>query len=306
MTTAEAMGGMTVFAAARAAGVTFTTEVLPEDKFVQANGMRLHYLDWGNHDKPKMLMLHGGAQSAHSWDFFALAMRDHFHIVALDQRGHGDSDWSEAGDYATPFYVADINAFTDLIGFDRFVLIGLSMGGRNAYGFTATYPEKVQRLIVIDVGPDMQAEGRRHIREFLEGTETFDSFDWLVERVKRYNPRRPEEQIRGSLLNNLKQMPDGRWTWKHDRRRGIRRDSGGELNEAAWEDLARITTPTLIVRGAESNMLSPETATKMRHAVQNSQLVEVPKAGHLVQGDNPVGFEEVVRQFLGCARLAQE
>jgi pimeloyl-ACP methyl ester carboxylesterase len=302
MTTAEAMGGMSLFAAARAAGITFTAEVLPQDKFVHANGMRLHYLDWGNSAMPKLLMLHGGAQSAHSWDFFALAMRDHFHIVALDQRGHGDSDWSEAGDYDTAFHVADIAAFTAAIGFDRFTLIGLSMGGRNAYSFTAAYPGQVQRLVVVDVGPDTEAEGRQHIREFLEGTETFDSFDWLVERVKRFNPRRPEAQIRGSLLNNLKQLNDGRWTWKHDRRRGIRRDRGGEMNAAAWADLAKLTTPTLIVRGAESNMLSVETATKMLQTVQNSQLAEVPKAGHLVQGDNPVGFEQVVRTFLGCAR----
>ena len=83
MSTAESFGGMNVFDAARAAGITFTSEVLPEDHDVQANGMRLHYLDWGNADKPKMLLLHGGAQSAHSWDFFSLAMRDHFHIVAL-------------------------------------------------------------------------------------------------------------------------------------------------------------------------------------------------------------------------------
>jgi pimeloyl-ACP methyl ester carboxylesterase len=293
---------MHVFDAARAAGVTFTAEVLPEDKFVQANGMRLHYLDWGNHDKPKMLLLHGGAQSAHSWDFFALAMRDHFHIVALDQRGHGDSDWSEAGDYDTTFHVADIQAFTEALGFDTFILIGLSMGGRNAYSFAAMSPAKVQRLVVVDVGPDVQAEGRRHIREFLEGTETFESFDWLVERVQRFNPRRPEAQIRGSLLNNLKQLEDGRWTWKHDRRRGIRRDRGGELTAAAWADLAKIQAPTLIVRGAESNMLSLETATKMHHTLKNSQLVEVPHAGHLVQGDNPVGFECVVRAFLGCER----
>jgi pimeloyl-ACP methyl ester carboxylesterase len=295
---------MHVFDAARAAGVTFTAEVLPEDKFVQANGMRLHYLDWGNHDKPKMLLLHGGAQSAHSWDFFALAMRDHFHIVALDQRGHGDSDWSEAGDYDTAFHVADIQAFTEALGFDTFILIGLSMGGRNAYSFAAMSPAKVRRLVVVDVGPDVQAEGRRHIREFLEGTETFESFDWLVERVRRFNPRRPEAQIRGSLLNNLKQLEDGRWTWKHDRRRGIRRDRGGELTAAAWADLAKIQAPTLIVRGAESNMLSLETATKMHHTLKGSQLVEVPHAGHLVQGDNPVGFERVVRAFLGCERLA--
>jgi esterase len=302
MTTAAALGGMHVFDAARAAGVTFTAEVLPEDKFVQANGMRLHYLDWGNRDKPKMLLLHGGAQSAHSWDFFAMAMRDQFHIVALDQRGHGDSDWSEAGDYDTAFHVADIQAFTEALGFDTFILIGLSMGGRNAYSFAAMSPAKVQHLVVVDVGPDVQAEGRRHIREFLEGTETFESFDWLVERVRRFNPRRPEAQIRGSLLNNLKQLEDGRWTWKHDRRRGIRRDRGGELTAAAWADLAKIQAPTLIVRGAESNMLSLETATKMHHMLKHSQLVEVPHAGHLVQGDNPVGFERVVRAFLGCER----
>jgi pimeloyl-ACP methyl ester carboxylesterase len=226
-------------------------------------------------------------------------MRDHFHIVALDQRGHGDSDWSEVGDYDTSFHVADIQAVTDAIGYDRFILMGLSMGGRNAYSFAATYSAKVQRLIVVDVGPDLQSEGRRHIREFLEGTETFESFDWLVERVRRFNPRRPEAQIRGSLLNNLKQMEDGRWTWKHDRRRGIRRDRGGEMNEAAWADLAKINVPTLVVRGAESNMLSVQTAMKMQQTLAVGRFVEVPRAGHLVQGDNPVAFEQVVREFLG-------
>ncbi len=299
MTTAEALGGMHLFDAARAAGITFTAEVRPEDRYVQANGMRLHYLDWGNSAKPKMLLLHGGAQSAHSWDFFALAMRDHFHIVALDQRGHGDSAWSEAGDYDTSFHVADVSAFSEAIGYDNFVLVGLSMGGRNAYSLAAGYPEKVHRMVIIDVGPDIQQEGRRHIREFLEGTETFESFDWLVERVRRYNPRRSETQIRGSLLNNIKQMEDGRWTWKHDRRRGIRRDRGGEMSQAAWQDLAKVQAPTLIVRGAESNMLSVQTANKMQATITDSQLVEVPKAGHLVQGDNPVGFEAVVREFLG-------
>ncbi len=299
MTTAESLGGMNLFDAARAAGITFTSEVLPEDKFVEANGMRLHYLDWGNPDKPKMLLLHGGAQSAHSWDFFSLAMRDHLHIIALDQRGHGDSDWSDAGDYDTPFHVTDIQAFTDAIGYDRFILMGLSMGGRNAYSFAAEHPKKVERLIVVDVGPDAKAEGQAYIREFLEGTETFESFDWLVERVKRFNPRRPENQIRGSLINNLKQLEDGTWTWKHDRRRGIRRDRGGEMNEAAWAALAAVQAPTLVVRGAESYILSEQTANKMLDTVANSQLVEVPNARHLVQGDNPVAFEQVVRAFLG-------
>jgi pimeloyl-ACP methyl ester carboxylesterase len=290
---------MNLFDAARAAGVQFSTEFVPEDRHVVANGMNLHYLDWGNHDKPKLLCLHGGAQSAHSWDFFALAMRDHFHVVAIDQRGHGDSDWSEDGDYDAPFHVADIDAFTDAIGFERFVLEGLSMGGRNAYAFTARHPHKVERLVIVDVGPDIKAEGSKYIQEFMEGTDAFESFEWLVERVHEYNPRRPVEQIRGSLLNNIRQLPDGTWTWKHDRRRGIRRDRGGEVNEQAWEDIARIEAPTLLVRGADSYILSEQTATKMVGRLRNGTLVEVPDAGHLVPSDNPVVFEAEVRRFLG-------
>jgi pimeloyl-ACP methyl ester carboxylesterase len=290
---------MNLFDAARAAGVRFSTEFSPVDHHVTANGMSLHYLDWGNHDKPKLLCLHGGAQSAHSWDFFALAMRDHFHVVAVDQRGHGDSDWSEAGDYDAPFHVADVDAFTDVIGFDRFTLVGLSMGGRNAYAFTARHPHKVDKLVIVDVGPDIKAEGSKYIQEFMEGTDSFESFEWLVERVHEYNPRRPVEQIRGSLLNNIRQLGDGTWTWKHDRRRGIRRDRGGEVNDQAWEDIARIEVPTLLVRGADSYILSEQTASKMVGRLRNGTLVEVPDAGHLVPSDNPVVFEAEVRAFLG-------
>lgn len=295
---AESVGGMSLFDAARAAGVSFAEEHTPADRFVEANGMRLHYLDWGNEHLPHLLALHGGAQSAHSWDFFSLALRDRFHVVALDQRGHGDSDWSHDGHYDTADHVADIDAFTDAIGLERFALVGLSMGGRNAYGFAAARPDKVERLVIVDVGPDIEAEGRRYIQEFLEGTDTFESFDWLVERVKQYNPRRSTDQIRGSLVNHLRRQEDGSWTWKHDRRRGIRRDRGGELNEEAWRDLARVRAPTLVVRGAESYILSAQTAAKMTDVVPNAHLVEIPDAGHLVPGDNPVAFEGAVRRFL--------
>lgn len=298
MNTKSELGGMSLFNAARSAGISFEEEFIPVDKFAPANEIRLHYLDWGNHEKPKMLLLHGGAQTAHSWDFFALAMRSQFSVVALDQRGHGDSGWSPVGDYSTTAHIADIDAFTDAIGFDQFYLVGLSMGGRNSYGFAARHPNKVRALVVVDVGPETEKRGTDHIKEFLQDTEVFESFDWLVERVKRYNPRRPEEQIRGSLQNNLKQMEDGRWTWKHDRRKGIAQRKGGEFTEDAWGDVSQIQCPTLIVRGADSDVFSSKTANRMLDSISDAQLVEVPKAGHLVQGDNPLGFEKVVRAFL--------
>ena len=299
MTIQEQLGGMTLHDAARAMGIQFGEEAVPEDKSVTVGGLKLHYLDWGIADKPKMLLLHGGAQTAHSWDFFALSMRADYHVVSLDQRGHGDSDWSEEGAYSTADHVGDINRFTDAIGFDNFVLVGLSMGGRNSFTFAAAYPNKVRELIICDVGPEIMVEGSRHIQEFMEGTYEFESFDWLVQRVQKYNPRRPENQIRGSLINNLKKQADGQWTWKHDRRRGIRRDRGGEITEEAWNSVRGIKCPTLVVRGQESNIFSPKTAQQMLDAIPESKLVEIPKAGHLVQGDNPVEFEKAARGFLG-------
>jgi pimeloyl-ACP methyl ester carboxylesterase len=197
-TTGEALGGMNLFDAARAAGVTFSADVLPSDHHVQANGMRLHYLDWGNTHLPPMVLLHGGAQSAHSWDFFALALRDHFHVVAVDQRGHGDSDWSEAGDYDAPFHVADLAHFTDLLGIDRFVLVGLSMGGRNAYSFAAHHPQRVERLVIVDVGPDVAAAGGPHHHEVMEGPHPRESVDRLLEPGLPDNPPRVAATSRSS------------------------------------------------------------------------------------------------------------
>lgn len=297
----EELGGTSLFEAARALGVRFQKEALPEDKFVTVGGMGLHYLDWGVEGKPQVLLLHGGAQTAHSWDFFSMATRDDYHVVAMDQRGHGDSAWSEEGDYSIEAHCRDIDGLTDAIGFQRFYLIGLSMGGRNAYGFAARNPGKVRALVIVDVGPEIQQGGRKRIQEFLKDAETFDSLEWLVERVRRYSPWRSEAQIRGSLAHNLKRTLDGRWTWKYDRRRWGQPRGTPEGPEDPWEDVRALRCPTLIVRGANSDIFSPETARKMLDAIPQSQLVTVSRAGHLVQGDNPLEFEQAVRGFLaGC------
>ena len=140
-----------------------TTKVQPQDKTVTANGLKLHYLDWGGAGQATMVLLHGLRGHAHSWDDFSLAACQDFHVLALDQRGRGDSDWAKDGDYTTDAYVADLAAFCDVLSLDSFVLVGHSMGGRNSMTFGGRYPEKLQKLVVVDVGPEGDPRGGQRI-----------------------------------------------------------------------------------------------------------------------------------------------
>ena len=147
---------MTLHDAARAAGVTFAEDALPQDRYVTANGLRFHYLEWGDPANPDVLLLHGFAQTCHSWDFVALSLCDRFHVVALDQRGHGDSDWAPDGDYAPETQQEDLHAFTQAIGLRNFVLMGLSMGGRNSFTYAANHPEEIRALVIVDSAPETE------------------------------------------------------------------------------------------------------------------------------------------------------
>ena len=136
--------GLSLYDAARAKGVTFASEAAPRDRFIDANSMRFHYLEWGDPQSPPVMLLHGFAQTCHSWDFVALSLCDRYRVIALDQRGHGDSDWAEDGDYAPETQQGDIGAIVDGLGFKQFVLMGLSMGGRNSLTYAAANPDRVK------------------------------------------------------------------------------------------------------------------------------------------------------------------
>ena len=231
--TSPATQGLSLYEAARVAGVTFSTEAVPEDRFVEANDMRFHYLDWGNPDKPDMLLLHGFAQQCHSWDFVALAFTDKFHVRALDLRGHGDSDWAPDGDYSPEAQQNDIKGVVQEIGLKDFVLMGLSMGGRNSFTYASNHPDEVRALVIVDAGPENLQSGSQNIRQFVQQDDELDSIDAFVERVIAYNPRRDPVQLRGSLVHNLKQLPNGKWTWKYDRAlRGPGRRMGHDARSA--------------------------------------------------------------------------
>ncbi|MGE0683111.1 MAG: alpha/beta fold hydrolase [Candidatus Binatia bacterium] len=270
------------------------------DKFVQANGLKFHYLDWGSPEKPPMVLLHGVGQTCHTWDLFATAMSSHFHVMAFDQRGHGDTDWASDKDYSRKAMVKDVEAFTRELGLDRFFLCGMSMGGANSLSFTGNNTDRVNALVVVDVGPRVEKEGVQHIRDFMKNFREFDSLDAAAEVIHRFNPRRPLEIIRKfTCVYNLKQLPSGNWTWKYDTyfSEGHSRIDVKQMHDELTADVKKITCPTLVVRGGESDVFSLDGARELQESIPESEFALVPKAGHSVMGDNPPGFEAAVRAF---------
>jgi pimeloyl-ACP methyl ester carboxylesterase len=290
--------GLTLHEAARQKGVPFTQENQPIDKYVQISDMNFHYLAWGNPADPIILMLHGGSQQAHSWDFVSLPLSEHYHVLALDQRGHGDSDWAADGDYSIEAHQRDIDGFVETLGLDGFHLIGHSMGGRNSYVWASRHPGKLKSLVIVDTGPEAQPRGRNRIQSFRELPDELDTFEEFASRVQEYTGR-SREQTLGALKYSIRQRSDGKWTWKYDK---LLRTPGQRAPQWAperlWEAVARITCPTLVVRGGDSDIFAEETMRKMQEVIPDCAIVTVPRAGHLVAGDNPADFLVAVHELL--------
>jgi len=275
--------------------VPFTKENTPTDHELQVNGMKFHYLEWGNSSSPIILMLHGGSQQAHSWDFISLPLSEHYHVLALDQRGHGDSDWASDGDYTIEAHQRDIDGFVQGMKLRNFHLIGHSMGGRNSYVWASRHPKTLRSLVIVDTGPEAQHRGRNRIQNFRELPDELDTLEEFASRVQEYTGR-SREQVLGSLQYSIRQRPDGKWSWKYDkalRTPGLRQPQW--TPEQLWEAVARIDCPTLVVRGGDSDIFADATMQKMQQVIPNCSTVTVPRAGHLVAGDNPVDFLKAVQ-----------
>lgn len=271
------------------------------ERSVLVRELKLNYQEWGDPSNPTILALHGFGLSGHMFDEFADRAQDRFHIIALDQRGHGDSDWSPEGDYSRDAFVTDVEEFRKALGLERFVLMGHSMGGLNAVFYTNRYPEHVEALILVDVGPEAVKEGVDNIKRFTRGPDELE-FEQFVEMAHRFNPRRSVENIRERMSHRLKQLPNGKWTWKFDKRFREDGDSlrvGSELStDEMWAAFRAVPVPTLLIRGAESDVLSQDVAERAATEMRQARFVVIPGAGHSVPGDNPDAFTEAVVEFI--------
>ena len=261
---------------------------------------RFHYLEWGAPDAQPILLLHGGHQSAHSWDLVSLHLAQKYRIIALDQRGHGDSEWARNGDYSNLTMAKDAQAFVAAIGLQRPIIMGHSMGGRNTLLMTRMNPEYPGALVIVDVGPETMEAGRKTISSFVKRNEIFDDLEHFIRNVREYDPYRSREHIERTVKYNMLERADGKYISKCDYRRWRGEIEVHDENRDAISlgDLASFKMPALVVRGANSNILADDAAERFRDALPKGNLVTVPDCGHNVHSQNTLGFIDAVGKFL--------
>ena len=273
-----------------------------------ADGNAIHVLEWSSEGVP-LVLVHGFGNEAHIWDDFAPLVAPHYRVIAIDQRGHGESAHDPQLRYDYEYLVADLEAVTKALGIDRFVLIGHSLGGRAAMLFAGQHPERLAGLVIVDSAPEFDVRGTTRIRQ--EAEQRDPSFGSVAEyaRVLAHNfPAGQPQALARMARHELKQRADGRFERRIDPRFMAGRVAATPAEQEAreretakrlWESLARIPCPTLVVRGAASDVMSPEVADKMVDEVlAKGTLAVVPQAAHSVMTDNPSGFNEAVAAFV--------
>ena len=258
-----------------------------------------------------LLLLHGFGNDARIWDDFAPAVAPYYRTLALDHRGHGDSAWDTERRYDMETMVRDVEAVTEALETRRLVLIGHSLGGRIATFFAAAHPARMAGLVLVDIGPELDARGVTRIRlETASSVDpSFESVDEYARLLSLHYPAARPDAIMRMARHGLRRREDGRLALKMDPvlRGGLVRsetpEQAAERERRAiaeqWQALARIPCPTLVVRGAASDIFAPDTADRMVDEVlQKGTLAVVPQAGHSVMTDNPEGFEAALTGFL--------
>lgn len=278
----------------------------PTDITLAGAGLRLAATEYGEPDAPPILLLHGGGQTRHSWGTAGRRFAERgFRAVTVDLRGHGDSDWSPDGMYSIDSFAADVLALSDAFETPP-AIVGASLGGLSAMvavGESENPAEVASKLVLVDITPRVEPEGRDHVRGFMmSGIEGFDSIEQAADAVSAYLPHRPRPKDLSGLRKNLRERA-GRWYWHWDPR-WLRNTEGvdgqsGLVNEQRLRDAARgVTIPTMLVRGQMSEIVSEEGVRELRELIPDAQVVDVAGAGHMVAGDKNDAFNDAIIAFI--------
>jgi pimeloyl-ACP methyl ester carboxylesterase len=271
-------------------------------KFRGADGLTLIADEWNRATStgPSVLFLHGGGQNRYSWKNTCQVLADQgLHVVALDSRGHGDSDRAPDANYSVDALCSDTHAVLDQIGRPT-ILIGASMGGMTAMPVAhEAGPEKVTKLVLVDVVPRYEKDGSARIRDFMaSGLNGFESLDDAAQAVASYLPYRTKPRSPEGLKKNLR-LRDGRWFWHWDPAFLTVPADDKFVRVAKLEQaVMALTIPILLIRGRLSDVVSEEGVKDFLEKVPDAEFVELSGAGHTAAGDDNDAFSEVVVQFV--------
>jgi pimeloyl-ACP methyl ester carboxylesterase len=283
-----------------------TTGITAQDRSATVNGLRLHYLDYGNPQAPPLLFLHGLSGHAHTFDLVAPQVAGRYHALSLDVRGRGESDWAPDGDYTFPAYLADVAGLCEALGIARITLVGTSMGGLIAMMLAATRPDLVERAVINDIGPEIDPRGLARIQSYISAApESFPDeatlLAWFRENYPEMLSGLSEEELRAWAGYSVKPGPAGGYVWRMDRavRRQSRPDTGAPPPPPVdlWALVPMVSCPVLLVRGAISDVLAQEVAERFVAGLADGRLVTVPGLGHAPTLTEPEAVA-ALRKFL--------
>ena len=271
-----------------------------------ATGRRLSALAWKDGD-PELVLLHGGAQNAHTWDTVAMAMDRP--LVAIDLPGHGHSDGPgdrPQGQLSAQGNAVDVAAAVRQLAPRARAVVGMSLGGLTTIALTAEAPELVRKVVLVDILPGTRSERSRHITDFVTGPPSFASLDELLQRTAQFNPSRSRSSLRRGILHNAEQQADGTWVWRWARHRPPASPADPARPEAStvrydqlWEAVSSITVPLLLARGMRpDSVLGDEQEEELRRRLPSAKVVHVAEAGHSLQGDTPLELAALIQRFV--------
>jgi len=258
---------------------------------------------WGE-APPELVLLHGGAQNAHTWDTVAMALGRP--LVAIDLPGHGHSDAPAEGSLGVRSNASDVAAVVAELAPDARAVVGMSLGGLTTIALADQHPELVRRVVLVDVTPKVEGPGAAAIIAFVNGPESFADFDELLARTIEFNPTRSESSLRRGILHNALQREDGSWVWRY--RRFIdapeRAEDPAEVERAIpsedlWDALERIAVPLMLVRGMRAgSVVDDDAEAELLRRLPSARVEHVAEAGHSVQGDDPLALAHLLGDFV--------